>query len=89
MKKITFDWANMDFDTMSLVFFAALKFVKPGEAIENAIVGKTYGLKGLNVTPGKVRKILEKFGSRCLLILDGLDEHALGQNSGRVGYHTG
>ena len=81
MKKITFDWANGDFDAVLLVFFVALKFVKPGEAIENVIVGKTYGLKGLNVTPGKVRKILQKFGSRCLFILDGLDEHAQGQNS--------
>ena len=81
MKKITFDWANGDFDTVSLVFFVALTFVKPGEAIENVIVGKTYGLKGLNITPGQVKSILETFGSRCLLILDGLDEHAQGQNS--------
>ena len=81
MKKITFDWSNGDFDAVLLVFFVALKFVKPGEAIENVIVSKTYGLKGLNVTPGKVRKMLETFGSRCLLILDGLDEHAQGQNS--------
>ena len=81
MKKITFDWSNGDFDAVLLVFFVALKFVKPGEAIENVIVSKTYGLKGLNVGPGKVRKILEKCGSRCLLILDGLDEHVQGQNS--------
>ena len=81
MKKITFDWSNGDFDAVLLVFFVALKFVIPGEAIENVIVSKTYGLKGLNVGPGKVRKILEKFGSRCLLILDGLDEHVQGQNS--------
>ena len=27
-----------------------------------------------------MKRILEKFGSRCLLVLDGLDEHALGQN---------
>ena len=81
MKKITFDWTNGDFDAVSPLFFVALKFVKPGEAIENVIVGKTYGLKGLNVTPGKIKKILEKFGSRCLLILDGLDEHAQGWNS--------
>ena len=81
MKKITFDWANGDFDSVSLVFFTALKFVKPGEAIESVIVNKTYGLKGLKVAPSKIRKILEEFGSRSLLILDGLDEHAQGQNS--------
>ena len=34
----------------------------------------------MNVTPKKLRAILETFGNRCLLILDGLDEHALGQN---------
>ena len=49
------------------MFFVALKFVKPDKAIENVIVGKTYGLKGLNVTPGKVRKILEKFGSKMFV----------------------
>ena len=27
-----------------------------------------------------MKRILEKFGPRCLLVLDGLDEHDLGQN---------
>ena len=66
---------------MSIVFYVALKLSKPDDPIENVIVRDTYGLKWLRVTPGKVRKILEKFGSKCLLILDGLDEQALGQNS--------
>ena len=81
MKKIVHDWANTYFDAISLVFFVPLKLVKPGEAIDTVIVDKTYGLKGLKVTPSKVKSILETFGSRCLLILDGLDEHASGQNT--------
>ena len=81
MKKIVHNSANAYFDAVSLVFFVPLKLVKPGEAIDTVIVDKTYGLKGLKVTPSKVKSILETFGSRCLLILDGLDEHALGQNT--------
>ena len=37
-------------------------------------------LEGLHVTPSKIESFLEHFGERCLLILDGLDEHALGSN---------
>ena len=34
----------------------------------------------LEITERKVRSILQLFGGNCLLILDGLDEHALGTN---------
>ena len=37
-------------------------------------------LEGLGVSAEKLQAIFEKFSDRCLLILDGLDEHGLGQN---------
>ena len=80
MKKITFDWAKGMFTAVSIVFFVFLKLVNPGDAIENVIIDQTPVLEGLNITGAKVKHILEQFGPRCLLILDGLDEHALGQN---------
>ena len=80
MKKITFDWAKGIFTAVSIVFFVFLKLVYPGDAIENVIIDQTPVLEGLDITGAKIAKILKQFGSRCLLILDGLDEHALGQN---------
>ena len=63
-----------------LFFFVHLNLVKPGETIENVILQQHPELQGLKVLPRKVGAMLEKFGNRCLLILDGLDEHGLGQN---------
>ena len=37
-------------------------------------------LEGLGVSVEKLRFILDRFSDRCLLILDGLDEHGLGKN---------
>ena len=64
----------------SMIFFVFLKFVKPGEPIENVIIQQNPELEGLNVTPTKLRACFEKFGSRCLIIFDGLDEHGQGHN---------
>ena len=80
VKKVTFDWAKGIFNAVSIVFFVSLKLVNPGDAIENVIIDQTPVLEGLNVTGSKIKTILESFGPRCLLILDGLDEHALGEN---------
>ena len=81
LKKITLDWMKCHFTDVSAVLFVMLKLVKPGETIENVIIKQTPVLEGNHVTAEKVRRVLEKFGSQCLLILDGLDEHALGQNN--------
>ena len=80
MKKIGWDWARGIFTTFSIVFFVFLKLVEPGEAIENIIVRHTPAIEGMSITPDRVRQLLEQFSEECLLILDGLDEHALGQN---------
>ena len=79
-KKVGYDWAKGVFKEFSLMFFVYLKFVKPGETIEKVIIQQNLELEGLNVTPAKLRACFENFGNRCLLILDGLDEHGLGQN---------
>ena len=79
-KKIGWDWSRDLFKKFSIVFFIFLKFVKPEDSIEDIILQQHTELQGLNVTKRKLRAMLEKFGDRCLLILDGLDEHGLGQN---------
>ena len=37
-------------------------------------------LKELNVTEKRMKQILETFGDSILVVLDGLDEHALGKS---------
>ena len=81
VKKIAWDWAKRLFVKVSIVFFVFLKFVKPGDFIEDAIIHQRDELQGGGVTRKKLSYILETFGPECLLVLDGLDECALGQNS--------
>ena len=73
-RKISWDWAMRIFTTFSIVFFVSLKLVRPGDTIENIIIQQTPSLEGINITPNKLKKILETFGHRCLIIFDGLDE---------------
>ena len=80
MKKISWDWAKKIFTQFSIVFFIFLKLVEPGEPIESIIIKQIPELEGMSVSPEKLKQILEIHSSRCLLILEGLDEHALGQN---------
>ena len=79
-KKVAWDWAKGLFQTFSLVFFVFLKLVKPGSTIENIIIEQNLYMKGLKISDKRLENIIETFGNRCLLILDGLDEHALGMN---------
>ena len=80
-KKISFDWAKTLFTYFHIVFFVFLKLVKPSQAIENVILEQNPYMKGLGITEKKLGDILQLLGRRCLLILDGLDEHALGTNN--------
>ena len=64
---------------IEIVFFVALKFVQNGDAIENIIIQQNPQLGEMGVSERKLQALLERFGHRCLLILDGLDEHGLGQ----------
>ena len=79
-KKIAWDWAKKLFVKVSIVFFVFLKLVKPSDFIEDAIVQQTRKFQKKHIERKKLINILEHFGHRCLLILDGYDECALGLN---------
>ena len=79
-KKVFYDWAVGIFASFTVMFFVSMKLVRPGDSIENIIIQQTPALEGLNVTEKKLKSILETFGSKCLIICDGLDEHAIGNN---------
>ena len=80
VKKIAWDWAKKLFTKVTVVFFVFLKLVNPDDTIENVIIDQTPELEGLGVTTQKLKNILENYGEKSLLILDGLDEHAFGKN---------
>ena len=80
-KKISWDWAKRKFTQVDIVFFVSLKLVKPGDVLENVIIKQNPFMKGLGITEQKLQDVLRLLGRICLLILDGLDEHALGTNN--------
>ena len=65
---------------MSVVFFVSMKLIRPGQSIENIIIEQTPILEALEMGERKLKNILDSFGHKCLIILDGLDEHDLGTN---------
>ena len=73
-KKAAWDWARGIFTTFSIVFFVSLKLVKLDDTIENIIIQQTPALEGLNVREEKLKQILDVFGSKILIIMDGYDE---------------
>ena len=79
-KKIAWDWAKNKFSKVSIVLFVYLKIVPPDDTLENAMIEQIPELEGLHVSPSKLESFIEHFGERCLLVLDGLDEHAFGSN---------
>ena len=80
-KKIALDWANEKFSKVSIVLFVYLELVQPHDSLENAMIEQIPELEGLHVSPSKLESFIEHFGERCLLILDGLDGHAIGSNT--------
>ena len=80
VKKIAWDWAKGHFNKVSIVFIVFLKSVHPNDTLEKVIITQRPELKGLGITPEKLESLIEHFGKRCLLILDGLDELASGGN---------
>ena len=79
-KKVAWDWAKNDFKKVSLVLFLMLKSVHPDEPLEKALLKQIPELVGLGITESKLESFIEHFGRQCLLICDGLDEHAIGSN---------
>ena len=74
-RKVAWDWATGLFTAVSVIFFVTMKLAKPGETIENIIIQQTPTLQALNIEQKRLRSVLEEFGSRCLIIFEGLDEH--------------
>ena len=48
-KKINWDWARGIFTTFTVVFIVLLKFVRPGDAIENIIIDQTPALDAMGL----------------------------------------
>ena len=69
------DWSKGNFTRFELVFFVSLRLMKQNDHIENLILRQNESLRKMSVSPGKLRKMLETFGEKCLLILDGWGEH--------------
>ena len=79
-KKIAYDWAKGVFTAVSVVFFVSMKLIRPGQTIENIIIDQTPVIEGLGIDEKKLERCFEFFADKCLIILDGLDEHDLGSN---------
>ena len=79
-RKLAKDWATGVFQKFSIVFFVALKLVKPNDRLENAILQQYPVLKGLKISEQKLLAMLDKFSNKVLIILDGLDERSPGQD---------
>ena len=79
-RKIAYDWAKGVFTAVSIVFFISMKLIRPGQSIENIIIDQVPPLEALEIGERKLKAILNKFGDKCLIIFDGLDEHELGSS---------
>ena len=79
-RKIAYDWAKGVFTAVSVVFFVSMKLIRPGQTIENIIIEQVPPLEALEIGERKLKNVLDTFGHKCLIILDGLDEHDLGTN---------
>ena len=79
-RKMSCDWARGVFKKFPIVLLVALKFVQSGDPIETVIIEQHSELVGLGISQQKLKALLDRYGSRILIILDGLDEHRLGQN---------
>ena len=74
-KKITRDWSLGKFIDVVLVFVVQLKLIDSGDSIEKIIIQQCPPLDGLKITKEKLGHILDNFGNKCLLIIDGMDEY--------------
>ena len=78
-RKIVHAWSNVEYERFCLVLYVSLKLANPDHSIEQTIVHQNC-LSDL--TPAKLRSVLKTFGSRCLVIFDGLEEHDAANNEG-------
>ena len=73
-KKIAFDWAKGEFTRFVIIFLVILKLAEPGDSTEAIITNQLPELTGLDSRGHSLKQLLDNFGERCLIILDGLDE---------------
>ena len=72
-RKLVFDWATRKFHEFDFVFIVPLKQVERGDTLESMIRYPLVKDKE-RITNEKLRGILESFGRKVLLLLDGFDE---------------
>ena len=84
-KHVAITWADdksEELKKFQFTFHIALKQVKCDTPMENIILEEHCDLKGNNVAPEEIRKILEgQSDGKILLIMDGHDEYKAGSNS--------
>ena len=73
-KKLAWDCAKGHFTNFSIIIFVRLKLVKPDQTIEDILMQQCPSLRQQGVGPHDVRQLFDKFGEKCLIILDGFDE---------------
>ena len=84
--EITKDWTRGKFDRFYLVALVSLRLANPSDPIEHIIIRQNYQtfeskrFRDYLVPKETFRTILERFGGRCLIILDGLNEHDVKNN---------
>ena len=77
-KKIMMDWAEGKFSHLTYVFYISLKLMNPRDVIEKVIIDQS---RKLDITPEKLRLILERDGHKCLIIFDGLEKYMVVKGS--------
>ena len=77
-KKVVWDWAKGLFTMFTVVFLISMQMIKPGDLIENIILQQTPTLEGLGISEKRLKRFLDCFGDRCLIVLDGYDEFVAG-----------
>ncbi len=82
MKHLSLAWANSESPELQqfhLLFHVALKSVKQGQSLSEAIVAQHKRLKGRKVASGEIEELIEgETDVKVLLLLDGLDEYTQG-----------
>ena len=58
-----------------------LKLAHPSDSLEKIMLDQIPELEGLGINQRDLESFIEHFGRQCLLVCDGLDEHALGSNN--------
>ncbi len=79
-RKLVFDWtndewANTELESIKLVFLVTLRYINSDQTIENMIRSQhKCFVENENIGEGLLRKMLQKCGQNCLVILEGYDE---------------